>query len=118
MAYALLRQGDISKARDLFELYTQRFHEVNSIDGLVYTFEGLASLHVNQGKVERAVRLFAWATAMREKNGDPRPPVEQNSVERDLAVIHSQLDDEEFASLFTNGRTMTTEQAIALALED
>ena len=118
MAYALLRQDNISKANELFELYAQRFREANSIDGLVYTFEGLASLHVNQGKVERAVRLFAWTNAMREKNRDPRPPVEQASVEKDLAVIRSKLTDEEYAKLSTAGSTMTVEQAIALALDE
>jgi hypothetical protein len=64
------------------------------------------------------VRLFAWADDMREKIGDHRPPVEQNSVERDLAVIHSKIDDAEFTRLSADGRTMTFEQAIALALED
>ena len=64
------------------------------------------------------MQLFAWADAMREKIGDHRPPVEQDSVERDLAVIHSQLDDAEFAKLSAEGRAMTTEQAIALALEE
>ena len=55
---------------------------------------------------------------MREKIGDPRPPVEQASVERDLAVIHSKIDDTEFIRLSANGHTMTVEQAIALASED
>ena len=54
---------------------------------------------------------------MREKIGDHRPPVEQASVERDLAVIHSKMDDAEFARLTAEGRTMTVEQTIALALE-
>jgi hypothetical protein len=38
-------------------------------------------------------------------------------VERDLAVIHSKLDDAEFAEFSEEGRSMTVEQAIALALE-
>ena len=50
--------------------------------------------------------------------GDPRPPVEQASVEKDLAVIHSKIDDNEFTRLSADGRTMTVEQAIALALEE
>jgi len=62
------------------------------------------------------LRLFAWADAMRERIGDHRPPVEQDSVERDLAVIHSTLNDDVFLKLSTEGRALTTEQAIALAL--
>lgn len=55
---------------------------------------------------------------MREKMGDPRPPVEQAPVERDLAVIHSKIDESEFINFSAEGRTMTVEQAIALALEE
>ncbi len=55
---------------------------------------------------------------MRERIGDHRPPVEQASVEKDLVVIHSKLDDAEFAHLSAEGYRMTVEQAIDLALED
>ncbi len=54
---------------------------------------------------------------MREKIDDHRPPVEQASVEKDLAVIHSKVDDAEFARLSVEGRTMTIEQIITLALK-
>ena len=55
---------------------------------------------------------------MRNQIGDHRPPIEQASVERDLSVIHSKLNDAEFANLSAQGRTMTVEHAIALALEE
>ncbi len=84
---------------------------------LIFAVEGMASLNVNKNQPARATRLFAWADAMREKIGDNHPPVEQASVDKDLAVIQSQLDDDEFEKLYANGRTMTEEQAIALALE-
>ena len=85
---------------------------------MVYAIEGLAKLLLKQDHFERAVQLFAWADAMRDKIGDHRPPVEQASVEKDLAVIRSKLNDEEYAKLSTEGSTMTVEQAIALALEE
>ena len=56
--------------------------------------------------------------AVCEKISDQRPPVEQGSVDKDLEVIKSQLTEKEFAESSANGRTMTTEQAIALALEE
>jgi predicted ATPase len=118
MAYAVLRQGDTLKARQLFEDGIRGMQKANLVIGLVFAVEGLASLHVNQGQTQRAARLFAWANAMRGKMGDPRPPVEQASVERDLAVIRSKVDESEFANFSAEGRTMTVEQAIALALEE
>jgi len=117
-AYVVLRQGDIQKARALFKDNIKTISEASLIIPLVYAIEGLASLHVNQNQPERAAQLFAWADAMREKIGDPRPPVEQASIEKDLAAVHSKLDDAEFTRLTAEGRTMTMEQAIALALEE
>jgi hypothetical protein len=54
---------------------------------------------------------------MRDQIGDHRPPIEQASVERDLAVIHSKLDYAEFEKLSIEGRAMTTEQEVAVASE-
>jgi predicted ATPase len=118
MAHVLLRQGDLQHARELFAASIEKAQKTNFVIVLVYAIEGLASLYVNQNQPERAARLFAWADAMREKIGDHRPPIEQASVERDLAVIHSKIDDTEIPPLSAEGRTMTVEQAIALALEE
>ena len=48
----------------------------------------------------------------------PRPPVEQDSIEHDLAVIHSRLKASDFARLSTEGQIMTVDEAVALALEE
>jgi predicted ATPase/class 3 adenylate cyclase len=118
MTYAFLRQGDIQRARERFAASIADTHRASFLIALVYNIEGLASLHVHENQVARAVQLFAWANAMRDQIGDHRPPVEQASVERDLAVIHSKLNDADFVKLSTEGSTMTIEQAIALALEE
>lgn len=117
LAYAFLRLGDMVQARETFEISFQEAQKHNDVDVLIYAIEGLASLNVDQEQPGRAVRLFAWSDGMREKLGYRRPPIEQNSVERDFAIIHSQLNDSEFAKLLEEGRGMTVEQAIALALE-
>jgi tetratricopeptide (TPR) repeat protein len=117
MAYAFLRQGDIVQARETFKISLQQFQKYDNELGLVYPIEGLASLLVTQGQAERAARLFAWADATREKFDQPRPHVEQKFVDRDLVLLHSKLNDTEFAKLLEEGSAMAVEQAIALALE-
>jgi len=117
MAYAVLRQGDIQQARALFVHSIDNTHKAGMNDALVYAVEGLASLYVNQNQSKPATRLFTWTNARREKIGNPRPPLEQKSVDRDLAVLHSKLGDAEFEKYSAEGRGMTVEQAIALALE-
>jgi tetratricopeptide (TPR) repeat protein len=118
LAYVILRQGEIVQAQSEFKNVIHHFREKNNVIGLVYAVEGLASLHLNQYHPQRAARLFAWADAMRETIGDHRPPVEQASVGRDLEVIHSKLNESDFARLSTEGQSMTVEEAVALALEE
>jgi predicted ATPase/class 3 adenylate cyclase len=118
IAYIVLRQGDYQQAKEMFNSCVQQFQKANNTIGLIFAIEGLASLNVNQGQPERAARLFAWADAMRAKIGDHRPPVEQDSVGRDLAVIHSKLNDADFVRLSIEGQAITVEEAITLALEE
>jgi hypothetical protein len=118
MAYAVLRQGDIQQACKMFTESLQNTQKAGgSMGALVFAIEGLASLYVNQYQPEHATRLFAWADTMREKRDEHRPPFEQNSVEKDLAVLHSKLKDAEFTKFWAEGEAMTVDQAVALALE-
>lgn len=117
MAHTLLWLGDIAKAWESFEISIRKYQRDNSLAGIVFVIDGLASWYVYQEQPERAARLFAWIDAMDEKTGGYRFPVEQKSLEKDLAVIHTKLDDAEFAKFAAEGRAMTVEQAIALALE-
>ena len=54
---------------------------------------------------------------IREKIVHHSLPVEQASVGRDLAVLHSRLDESAFAGLFSEGSRMSIDQAVTLALE-
>jgi hypothetical protein len=112
-----LREGDISAAREAFELSIRKFQKTNSLIGVVYAIEGLASLHVAQQQFSRAACLFAWADAVREQIKDTRPQIEQDWVDRDMAVLRSQLDPTTFENTTIMGRTMTIDQTIVLALE-
>jgi predicted ATPase/Tfp pilus assembly protein PilF/DNA-binding XRE family transcriptional regulator len=117
LGHVFLQKGNLAQAKEALETSLQQFQKHDIVIGLIYAIEGLANLHLTQGQPERSLRLFAWADAMRERIGDSRPPVEQSSVERDLAIIRSHLDHIAFEKAYQTGRTMTTEQAIALGRE-
>lgn len=118
MAYAVMKQGDYQRARSLFEEGIRGMKEANLVIGLVFAMEGLASLYVKEGIFQRAVLLFAWADTTRGRMGDTRPPVEQTSVDRDLAVLRSQMDDSSFETLWREARGLTQEGAIVIALSN
>jgi predicted ATPase/transcriptional regulator with XRE-family HTH domain/Tfp pilus assembly protein PilF len=117
LGYIALRQGNKAHAHTQFVEALECFSQVESVSGVAYTLEGLASLAVAQGQYERAVRLFTWADSVRRAIGDPRPPVEQADVDRDFTVIRSQLDEATIETARAKGRELTLEQAIAYALE-
>jgi tetratricopeptide (TPR) repeat protein len=118
MGYTALRQGDLPRARANWEESLQDFYEARNPIGVVFNVEGLASLAVQQGQPAHAARLLAWADATREAISDIRPPVEQADVDRDLAVIHAQLDDGTFQAEQEASRKMTQDEAIAYALTE
>jgi predicted ATPase len=117
LGYVALRQGDHERAYALFVEGQEGFKQVGNKIGVVYALEGLASLAVAQGHLGRAVRLFAWADTMREAIGDWRSPVDQADIDRDFAIIYSQLDKAMIEATRAKGRELTMEQAIAEALE-
>lgn len=118
LGYVALRQGDQAQAYKFFVDTPKRFVEAASKIGVAYVIEGLASLAVMQNKFDKAVQIFAWADAARDKMDDHRPPVEQADVDRDFAVIRSHLGDAMIKTAYAAGRAMTMEQTIALALEE
>ena len=118
MGHACLRQGDVERAGKLFETTIQQFQKANNLMGVAYTVEGIASLHVNQKQLERAVRLFAWADAMRKKIGDHRPPVEQADVNRDITVCIANMGEVSFSDAYEKGSNMAIEEVVAYALEE
>lgn len=118
MAYARMGLGDIPKAKDMFSLCIERFKKINNRIGVIFAIEGLASLSVIQNQHQRATQLFAWTDVARDDIGDHRPPVEQGSVDKDLATIHAQVNDETFDKLWNEGSKLTTEEVIKLAMKE
>jgi predicted ATPase len=118
LGYALMREGDLQTARQFFASGIRGMQKADLVIGLVFALEGLASLHVKNGKAGRSASLFAFADAMRKKMADPRPPIEKDSVERDLETIRSTLSDSDFQRLTVDGQVMTLEDALALAMDD
>jgi predicted ATPase/DNA-binding XRE family transcriptional regulator len=118
MAYALLRNGNDPQAGKYFKVCLRQFQKDSSPIGVVYTIEGLASLYVYRAQPERAVRLLACADAMRKKLGNPRPPVEQGDVDKDIIVCLGKMGETGFSDAYDDGNNMSLEEAVAYALEE
>jgi hypothetical protein len=67
---------------------------------------------------DKAARLLGAAEALRQKiNMDMTPP-EREEYEKEVADLKANMDEKEFASLWSEGRSTTMDEAIAFALEE
>jgi hypothetical protein len=94
-----------------------RERELADKRGVVAFLEGRASLAGAQGQLDRSVRLFAAAAALRDAFGAPRPLADRAEFERQVASTGAQLGHQAFAASWAEGRAMSMEQAVAYALE-
>jgi len=117
LGYLYTRLGQAENARLYYREALIPYQKRTTRVGVLFTIEGFASLAAYERQWERAIKLFSWASKLREDSGELRPPVEQASVDRDLAIIHSTVADAEFVRLSTEGEAMAVEEAVALALE-
>ena len=117
LGYTCLRQGNLGEAWQLLSQRLDHFNTVDNLVGFIYTLEGLASFAIHREQAEKAVSLFAWADTMRETIKDPRPPAEQADVEKDIGIILELISQSEYDNAYSNGKEMTKDQVIALAME-
>jgi non-specific serine/threonine protein kinase len=83
------------------------------IEGCLTSIAGAASL---EGRYEQAARLFAAAEALRSSLGRRRSPADQADYDKRLASTRAGLGNTQFAAAWTQGKTMTLEEAVKLAL--
>ena len=76
----------------------------------------LAKVNEREGRYEGAVQLLAAAETVRNRIGAPLEQVAQKHVTAVLEKARAQLGDVAYELAWSKGTTMTSEQAIALAL--
>jgi predicted ATPase len=69
------------------------------------------------GHVKTAARLFGWSLAIREELGAGLRPGFAAELERGRRAIRTRLDDAAFDEAWEHGRSLTVDEAVALALD-
>ena len=112
-------QGDFAAARALHEEGLAIDRELVDRWGTAFALEGLAAVVAALGISARAARLWGAAERLREEIGSPLPPNDRRRYVRRVAATRATLgDDAAFDRAWQEGRALTIEQAIALALSE
>jgi predicted ATPase/class 3 adenylate cyclase/Tfp pilus assembly protein PilF len=108
--------GDNVGARALYEESLTLYRKLEHKRGIAYCLDASASLNSQDQQERLAARLWGAATALREEIGVPRLSQDQERVDRKMAEVQSALGEAAFTAAWKEGRAMTWEQAVALAL--
>ena len=92
------------------------FHQLGSSEGISYCLEALAAIASSRDRGIHSARLLAAAESLREALGISLRPAELDLHERTLARLHVICDADAFEEATEEGRTMTIDQAVELAV--
>jgi predicted ATPase/DNA-binding SARP family transcriptional activator/DNA-binding CsgD family transcriptional regulator len=115
---AALAQANHRRATELLEESLTLLRELENKQTVAEWMEAMAAVAGAQGQTQRAARLWGAAQCLREDIGVPLPPDERAILEPHLASAHSLLETEAWVAALTEGRGMTSEQAVEYALSE
>ncbi len=117
-------QGDYATARTSYEASLELLREVGDREFLASCLEELAAVVVTQESEKKSVSGIFWAAhlwgaaeRLREAIGAPIPPVRRAAYAQAVALAYSQVGRQAFRSSWTQGRSMTPEQALTMRPE-
>jgi non-specific serine/threonine protein kinase len=121
LAAVALRQGDYGRAAALYEEGLDLSREIGIKRDMIKSdiagcIEGFAVVAGAQGEQERAARLFGAAEALREAINYPLSPADRPLYDRSVAAVRARLGEEAFREAWEEGRRMTMEEAVQLAV--
>jgi len=109
-------QGDYARARTLLCEALRIRRDLGLPRGYAYSFEFIADLDEAEKRYEHAVQLLAAADTLRIRIGAPVEQINQKTNEDALTRLRAQLGDVVYELAWSKGATLTTEEAISLAL--
>jgi len=117
LGHVALNQGDHPAARALYEESMSICREIGERQVIPYPVEGLAAVAASLHDSLRAARIWGAAERSRAEIGAPLSPNERPGYDRRVAAARiASGDDAAFDRAWEEGRCLTLDQAIELAL--
>ncbi|MDQ2693048.1 MAG: tetratricopeptide repeat protein [Chloroflexota bacterium] len=111
-------RGDYKRAAEMFKESLSLYLSSGNKFGPPFSMEALALVAEALGDAVRAARLWGAAASWREAINESLPPSYQRDYAASVTRARTQLGEEVYAFAWSEGHAMSTEQAIALALEE
>ena len=93
-------------------------NKLRNKNGIAESLEALAKMNSFRGAFERATRLFAAVSVLRQAASFAMTTAESSASDLNLSVLRAELGGEAFTAAWDEGCAMPLEQAIKLALAE
>ncbi len=116
LAHALRRAGATDEAEAAYRRTIRAWERGGNRGAIAHQLESFAFIAVASGNGGRAARLLGAAEALRETAGAPMTMAERAEYAEQLRRLRGGMDDAALTDAWAEGRRMTADQAVALAL--
>ncbi len=116
LAHALRRGGALAEAEATYRETLQAWQHFGNRGATANQLENVGFLARARGDGLRAARLLGAADALREVAGAAMLAIERHEYESELAQLRAILDPAAFEHAWADGRSLTADEAVALAL--
>jgi tetratricopeptide (TPR) repeat protein len=116
IAHTQRAMGNYTEATKTYQETIKVFQDYGNRPAVAHQLECFAMIAVLEEKPQRAAKLFGTAEAIRELTGHKPTDEEQAEEAQFMSRLRAMLPEAEFNALWAEGKSMTMEQAVQLAL--
>jgi hypothetical protein len=109
-------EGKLHQAEETYRKTIVIWQKLGHRAAVAHQLECFAFLAKSQEESERALHLLGAAEMLREKINIHMQPREREEYEREVKDLRASMTELEFATLWAQGRALTMDEAIDLAL--
>ncbi len=110
------RLGHYAQAVALYTKTLLAWQELGQPAALAHELECFAFIAAVQAQAHKAICLLGAAEALRESINSPMRAIERPEYDQTVSVLQAQMNAQAFSAAWSEGRLMTVEQAIQLAI--
>jgi hypothetical protein len=117
LGHVARQTGNLTQAKKIYKTTISELQNLGNRGAIANQLECFAFIAIQEDEPQRAASLLGAAEALRERAQSPMTDFEQVEYIAFVHQLHAMLAEDELNNLWTEGRSMTTEQAIHFTLE-
>lgn len=117
LAHMERKLGNFAGALEQYSETILAFRNMGQTGAVAHQLECFGFIALAREQGVRALQLFAAANALRTRDGISMTPDEQTYFNEQLETLRKHMSETQYAAAWTDGRAMTVEKAIDLAVE-